>query len=746
MRRAIDSYLRFARGERGFLSPWALLLPAGIIGRGYSRIRNALFDHGLLSVEEVPLPVVSVGNLTVGGTNKTPFVEMLACRLQSMGFAPGILSRGYGGRAGEPVVLRGGEGDRSAVGDEPLLLSRHLPRVPVVVFPDRRVSAALLAREGASVAVADDAFQHRRLDRDVDIALVDACCPFGNGHVVPAGTLREGKEGIRRAHLVVVTKYDQVSSRSLADLVESLSCLVGRDRLFFSRLRLEGWVGWAGSWGEAATPEGRAFAFCAIGSPSSFRTFLAGQSLDLAGDRFFRDHHRFTADELVALEEEALRLGADFLVCTEKDVYNVPPRWRPRLPLFVPRVVSVVDDESRFWRSLVETLRPRLVVAANGHGEDAMAVELALRLRRRFPAAEVAAFPLVGRGTPYRIREIPVVPPPSVTPSGGVVKYSLRECWRDLRAGLLPQVMAQLRSWQSLRGRCRTPLCIGDVYLFLHALWGQGRKPVLVATAKTTLLSGHLRLESWLLGLRCRAVWTRDEATAQELRLRGLEVRFSGNPIMDLIGDNKDGDLDLPPSPERLLILPGSRDRAYGDVGLLLETVRLLFRRGRRDFLLVPAPTLEVDRLLEGLPRWRIEREALVDDEGATVVLHRGTVAEAAPHCRLVLGLGGTANQICAGLGLPVVSIEEKGKEVQRKLLGEAERLVPPRPEILADAVEAILDDPALWRRMSQVGRERLGGPGALDDVVAFVGEALGWEARHALYVTLSDKVGGEKP
>ena len=121
-------------------------------------------------------------------------------------------------------------------------------------------------------------------------------------------------------------------------------------------------------------------------------------------------------------------------------------------------------------------------------------------------------------------------------------------------------------------------------------------------------------------------------------------------------------------------------------------------------------------------------------------------MAVAARQSRLVLGLGGTANQVCAGLGLPVVSVREKGKEVQQKLLGEAERLVPPQPEALADAIDEILGDGELFRRMSEAGKRRLGGPGALDDLISFAGGTLGWEARHVLYVKLSGKLRGGEP
>ena len=132
-----------------------------------------LYRHGLRYTEEPPIPFVSVGNLTYGGTNKTPFVEMLARAMAERGVRPGIVSRGYsGGRTRSPVVIFGGEGSRDAVGDEPLLLSRRLPEVPVAVARRRALGIRALREMGVELAIADDAFQHRALRRDADIVLI----------------------------------------------------------------------------------------------------------------------------------------------------------------------------------------------------------------------------------------------------------------------------------------------------------------------------------------------------------------------------------------------------------------------------------------------------------------------------------------------------------------------------------------------------------------------------------------------
>ena len=772
VRSALGSYLSFARGETR-LSLWGLAYPFGLIARLVVAIRNFAFDHGLARSEEPLIPVISVGNITLGGTNKTPFVEMLCRILQSAGVSPGIISRGYGGRTVDPVVVtvdaierEGLDCLRDLVGDEPLLLASRLPGVPVAVSKDRLRDVDVLSEREVQLIVADDAFQHRRMGRDVDIVLVDACCPFGNGWLVPAGILRESPEVLSRASAVVITKSEQVTPESLAGLVAELSRYVPEERLFFSRISLHEWRLWNGGWrGIADGPPDSALVFSAIGSPESFRRSLEFEGVGIVREHRFKDHYRYRVEDMRALEASMSECGASCMVCTEKDVYNMPHDWRASRDIIVPFISTVLDDEERFRACLLDSLRPRMVVASNGYGEDSMGVLLAKKLSERFPSALVSAFPIVGRGEHYSREGIPIDSTPSDSPSDGVIKYRLIDLWMDLRAGLLRSIAMQMRSWRALRGRIRTPLCVGDVYLLLHALWGQGQLPVLVATAKTVYLSGHWRLERFILKHRSRMAWTRDRDTAEELRRSGARASFDGNPIMDITCDNNIepvswGEDDLP----RVLLLPGSRRRAYDDLYLLLRAVErvqeTLASTGGASYMMVVAPTLDTEKLLQACERIRSP-----DGTGWTPVhggssgglrvrkgeceirFFFGPLPAVAERAHVLIGLGGTANQVCAGMGVPVVSIEEKGKFVQKKLLGDSEILVPQDPRALADAAVEIIRDDELRRRMSEEGISRLGGPGALDRVVDYAASRMGWALRARLYDLLATRWGvGQRP
>ena len=745
----VRGYMAHVRGKR-FSPLWALLTPASWLNRLAVALWNFLYRHGLRRTDEPPLPVVSVGNLTYGGTNKTPFVEMLARAMRGRGIRVGIVSRGYGGgrsRSDSVLVVTDGYGDRSAAGDEPLLLSRRLPDVPVAIARRRLEGVRELRRLGVELAIADDAFQHRRLGRDADVVLIDATCPFGNGTLIPSGILREPASALSRAHLVVLTKVDQAEPEELNALRTAVERHVRPDRILTSRLRIDGWAEWDGALRPCEPPAAGSpvLAFSAIGNPESFARSLRDAGLRIAGERRFKDHHRYRRHDLESLCAERAECGADFLACTEKDLYNLPEGWRPPLPLRVPRVASVLDEPDRFFALLAEVLRPRLVVASNGYGEDAIGVLLTERLRARFPAAEVLAFPLVGRGDAYRAAGFPVRSAPSVTPSGGVVKYRLRDLWGDIRAGLLRHVRNQLRSWDALRPLVRTPLCVGDVYLLLHTLWGCGARPIFVATAKTVHLSGHWRLERALIRRLALRTWTRDPESAAQLERSGADAVYAGSPIMDLLGDTPLRSAPVPPAPEDsplILLLPGSRLRAYEDVRLLLDAAVLLNAARPCAFRMVLAPTLSLGQLVVSCTGWTPEGPRTVPvalaRDGVRIDLTTEPVATAAGGATLLLGLGGTANQLCAGLGIPVVSIDEKGKRVQKKLLGDAEILTEATPEALAACALQVLGDPELFDAMSAAGRQRMGAPGALADVVEYAASVLGWDAREALCGRLS--------
>ncbi|MDR0616237.1 MAG: tetraacyldisaccharide 4'-kinase [Synergistaceae bacterium] len=750
----LNSYLRYARGEKSGFSPWPLLNFFGILARPLTRTRNALYDRGLWCSIDPPIPVISVGNLCHGGTNKTPMVEMLSRKLMEAGLSVGIVSRGYSGETKSPLWIGQDRwsSDRAITGDEPLMLAKRLPDAKIVVSRDRHDGVRLLRRLGADVAVADDAFQHRRMGRDLDIVLIDSTCPFGNGRLFPAGILREGREALSRADIVILTKVGQADRPGVEAAKDEISKWIAPERIFTARVTLESWMKLEGGqvsdhqleWGQTA-PEGKFIAFSAIGRPDSFYSSLSSLGMELLQSRSFRDHHRFSWKDIDRLERLASDSGATGFICTEKDIRNMPDNPSMTLPLYIPRIAVSIDDEKPFWAKLTELLRPNLVVASNGYGEDAIGALLASKLRRRFPSAGVSAFTLVGKGQEYRDRGIDVISPLSDLPSGGIVKYSLKALLRDFRHGLRRDIEKQIDAWRTRKRRFRTPLCVGDVYLLAHTLWGQGLCPALVATAKSAHLSGHWGAERFILRHRARRVWTRDGETERELRHSGVDAVFEGNPIMDLA-------LDAPPDEDpwesmprpRIMILPGSRPRAYGDISLLLDAISAIETEMPCSYLMVLAPTIDRERLLSGAG-YDTDGSGSIQAKGASVKLFSGPAAQAAYGANILIGLGGTSNQVAAGMGVPVISIIERGKLIQKKHLRDAELLTPPTPEALAWAAVALIRDPVRLDGMAREGISRLGGPGALEAVCRYAESELGWGARCRLYERLKE-IHGEKP
>ena len=286
------------------------------------RVRNRLFDAHLVTLG-AGVPVISVGNITVGGTGKTPLVAWLATRLREAGMLPAVVSRGYAGRAGRgPLVVSDGRGPLVGPdwsGDEPFLLARMLPGVPVVVGADRPAAARRARDMGAEVVLLDDGFQHRRLRRDLDLVLLDAGSPIGNGHLLPAGILREPPSSLARADAVVVTRCaPEGPPHALIDFVRRHrpgAPVIGATH------RRDGWVDARGA---AACAPDRAVAFCGIAVPEGFHADLRAEGVEILSGRSFPDHHRYAEHDLRALAELARRAGAT-LVTTEKDIVRLPP-------------------------------------------------------------------------------------------------------------------------------------------------------------------------------------------------------------------------------------------------------------------------------------------------------------------------------------------------------------------------------------------------------------------------------------
>ncbi|MEM9810885.1 MAG: tetraacyldisaccharide 4'-kinase [Pseudomonadota bacterium] len=254
------------------------------------------------------VPVICVGNATMGGVGKTPFVRMLANELMMRGHNPHILTRGYGGREKGPCrVTEHHSADQ--VGDEPLMLARD---VPVWVSRDRAAGAKAAAQDGAGLIIMDDGLQNPSLTKTRALMLVDAESGFGNGEVFPAGPLRERPE----------------TARSRADAILAIVAHEGADippflKAFAQDLPL------AAAWFslEGAIPQGPLLAFCGIGRPERFRASLDAEGADLVGFEAFPDHHAFKEKELEHLRDAAQKLSAR-LVTTEKDYVRIPPQDR----------------------------------------------------------------------------------------------------------------------------------------------------------------------------------------------------------------------------------------------------------------------------------------------------------------------------------------------------------------------------------------------------------------------------------
>jgi len=317
-------------------------------------LRNAWYDRNGTTIR-LPVPVISVGNLTVGGTGKTPFVIDLVRRLDALGFSPAVIARGYGATPGEP-------------NDEQKLIQKNCPSVPCVSDPDRRRAGEVACeRLGADVVVLDDGFQHRRLARDLDIVLIDATCPFGYGHVLPRGLLREPVIGLRRAHLVVLTRCDRVSHAELARIEARMRELAPDAAHLKCIHRVTAVVQLDGKELEGGLDRKRVVLFAGIAHPQSFVATVSSLGADVVAKSWFRDHHRYTRRNLQYLLSADRFPQHDFLVTTEKDAVKLSElRGFDASAIVVVRVaIDFVDDGGTMLQAILEQRLPQRLRSAS---------------------------------------------------------------------------------------------------------------------------------------------------------------------------------------------------------------------------------------------------------------------------------------------------------------------------------------------------------------------------------------------
>jgi len=334
-------------------SPQPWLAPLGALMGGAAALRAALYRRGVFAQARLQGPVISVGNLRVGGSGKTPIVAGLARMLMEAGQRVAILSRGYGGASRAPHLLVSDGvsvlADAATAGDEPVMLARQLPGVVVAVGPRRDlVGRWVEGRLGPRVFLLDDGFQHLCLGRDLDIVCVSPSDLADRP--LPAGWLREGRAALDRADVVLLAR-DGVSD----DVIGEARAKVGVDRAFLVRRRARGFFG---ADGEAQAAPARAFLLSGIARPERFAADVAAAGAAVAGHAAFPDHHSFTAADVESTWARARASGALAIVTTEKDLVRMPPR-PDAPPLLVLRIDVEIEDEPRFRSRVMRALRDR---------------------------------------------------------------------------------------------------------------------------------------------------------------------------------------------------------------------------------------------------------------------------------------------------------------------------------------------------------------------------------------------------
>ena len=310
-----------------------LLAPLLPLSRLYGlamRARAALYARGLLRQQSLPCRVISVGNLTLGGTGKTPVVIALAKALRDRGRKVAVISRGYKRRRGTSILevsdghaLRGHPGDS---GDEPFLIAQRCPGVPVVVGADRPlVGRYLVDRYRVDTVILDDGYQHLALRRDMDILVLDASAPFGNGYLLPRGRLREPLSAIGRASAVLVTRASHAGRlEELKDRVTAVAPMVPIWITDFAASAVVQ-VGGSASVEPSALKGERVLAVSGVGNPESFRRLLAVVGSTVVDHCVFADHHAYSQDDLGRIRRSAEQAGVDRIVTTEKDAVKLAP-------------------------------------------------------------------------------------------------------------------------------------------------------------------------------------------------------------------------------------------------------------------------------------------------------------------------------------------------------------------------------------------------------------------------------------
>ncbi len=325
-------------------------------------IRARLYKWGIIKADELKCRVLCIGNITSGGTGKTPMVKLLAGKLASQGIAVAIVSRGYKGGSENKTQLVSNYKQilktAAEVGDEPYLLARQLPGIPVVVSKIRyRAGMYTYLKFKPQIIIMDDGYQHLKMRRQVNIMVIDATNPFGNGYLLPRGTLREPLRALERANIFLINKTDLVEdiapiTAKLKKYNSTAAILTGK----YQPINLTK-LGDDDSYSLEWLRGRKMVCFCGIGNPDSFFSLLEKLGTDIAERIKFPDHYYYSAEDLKKIEDRVIYHRAEALITTAKDAVRIIDNIPDSIPLLVLnielRISAEQDDADKAWKLIV---------------------------------------------------------------------------------------------------------------------------------------------------------------------------------------------------------------------------------------------------------------------------------------------------------------------------------------------------------------------------------------------------------
>src|SRR5215470_3660934 len=332
-----------------------VLPPLSALYGAITRSRTALYERGTFRSFKLERPVISIGNITTGGTGKTPLVEWVARVVAGSGKKVSILTRGYGREnPRDRVLVSDGStvfADPSQAGDEPFQLATDLIGVAAVISDADRFAAGQGAIQHLSTEcfVLDDGFQHLQLARDLNIVAIDATDPWGGRQMLPYGRLREPLTGLKRADCIVLTRCEQVDD--LEPLRAEIAKRTGDRPVFHARIKTRQIAPIQQSITNPQPPEPIA-AFCAVGNPQSFFTHLNREGYRLVLRKSFRDHHAYTQDDVSKLSKAAVRAGAQSLITTAKDAVKLRG-LQFEIPCYSLEIDLEIENDSELKRMIL---------------------------------------------------------------------------------------------------------------------------------------------------------------------------------------------------------------------------------------------------------------------------------------------------------------------------------------------------------------------------------------------------------